>query len=341
MNHFNLTRLVLSLLVIVSHSHEIKFGGRHGEPLAMLVGRHSLGEIAVNGFFMVSGLLITSSWFKSVSPMDYIRKRLLRILPAFVVCYGLSVLLFGPMAARVTGAAYWSEMSGLEAAWGLLTLNQPQTPPVFIGTAFPGVNVSLWSIRYEFVCYTMVAALGMVGALNRRFSVVLFALFLVAFLAGVAAKDGLLDARLAVLSKAFVRLPMFFLAGSLLHWSPNLLRAFQRPLAWASCLGITLACLALPVWGELVTATVGTCGLLGFASSLRAGPRRWYDTTDVSYGLYLYAWPISQFLYLAAPDQSAWVNSLATILLALAAGWGSWVIVEKPFMRMKFRRADA
>jgi hypothetical protein len=50
MNHFNLTRLMLSLLVIVSPSYEIKFGGRPGECLAMLVEQHSLGERAVNGF---------------------------------------------------------------------------------------------------------------------------------------------------------------------------------------------------------------------------------------------------------------------------------------------------
>jgi peptidoglycan/LPS O-acetylase OafA/YrhL len=158
---------------------------------------------------------------------------------------------------------------------------------------------------------------------------------------GVVAQNYLFDDCLTVLSKAFVCLPIFFLASSLFHWNPHWFRPFQRPLAWAARPGVTVASLTLPVLGDLVCATVGTCGLLGFASSLRSGPRRWYDTTDVSYGLYLYAWPLSQFLYLAVPDQSAWFNSMATIVLALLAGWGSWVIVEKPFMRLKLRRMAA
>jgi peptidoglycan/LPS O-acetylase OafA/YrhL len=61
-NHFNLVRLVLSLLVIFSHSFELIDGNRTREPLTMLFGTNSFGEFAVDCFFIVSGFLITKSW---------------------------------------------------------------------------------------------------------------------------------------------------------------------------------------------------------------------------------------------------------------------------------------
>ena len=39
------------------------------------------GDLAVHGFFAISGYLITISWEKSAGALDYLRKRTLRILP--------------------------------------------------------------------------------------------------------------------------------------------------------------------------------------------------------------------------------------------------------------------
>ena len=67
-------------------------------------------------------------------------------------------------------------------AFVLQTLNlDPPLPEVFTWHPNPRINPSLWTIRYEFLCYLGVAVLGLVGALRRRY------LVLTAFLVSFAA----------------------------------------------------------------------------------------------------------------------------------------------------------
>lgn len=60
---FGFVRLLLATLVIVPHTTELIDGNRSRELLTSIFGTLSFGEIAVNGFFVVSGfsLLAASS----------------------------------------------------------------------------------------------------------------------------------------------------------------------------------------------------------------------------------------------------------------------------------------
>ena len=59
-NGFTGLRLALALAVVVSHAFSVATGAAGDEPLARLTG-YTLGEHAVNGFFAVSGFLVTMS----------------------------------------------------------------------------------------------------------------------------------------------------------------------------------------------------------------------------------------------------------------------------------------
>src|SRR4051812_3311244 len=89
-NHFDLLRLALSVLVLYSHSF-LMAGYEAAEPLkAVTAGQHSLGMLAVDAFFAVSGFLVTRSWVRSPG-VPFVRNRLLRIYPAFWVATAVSV----------------------------------------------------------------------------------------------------------------------------------------------------------------------------------------------------------------------------------------------------------
>ncbi len=60
-NNFNVMRLIFASLVLLSHSSELVDGDRHRELLTRVFGTISLGEVAVNGFFLLSGFLIIQS----------------------------------------------------------------------------------------------------------------------------------------------------------------------------------------------------------------------------------------------------------------------------------------
>jgi peptidoglycan/LPS O-acetylase OafA/YrhL len=57
---------------------------------------------------------------------------------------------------------------------------------------------------------------------------------------------------------------------------------------------------------------------------------------DLSYGIYLYSWPVQQIL---VQHFERWLTPgllfVATMPLAMAAALASWVCVEKPFLRLK------
>ena len=56
---------------------------------------------------------------------------------------------------------------------------------------------------------------------------------------------------------------------------------------------------------------------------------------DVSYGVYLYAFPIQQSVYALWPGLSFSASLLVVTVLTLIAGWLSWRLVEAPALRLK------
>jgi peptidoglycan/LPS O-acetylase OafA/YrhL len=59
----------------------------------------------------------------------------------------------------------------------------------------------------------------------------------------------------------------------------------------------------------------------------------------LSYGLYLYAWPVQNLIIQRTGAISPWPLFAATVLIAGALGYASWRIVERPLMGLKMHRS--
>src|SRR5664280_1690954 len=168
-NALNFLRLCFALLVIFSHS--IVLGGYRSETLW---GHGTLGDIAVDAFFAVSGFLIAASASRN-DVLRYLWQRFLRIFPAFWVCLLVTAFLIAPIGWVAQGrplGAYWSAPAGpihyVVVNWFLRIhaygiAGTPRQVPY--PNAWDG---SLWTLFYEFYCYLMVAFLAATTIIRRR-----------------------------------------------------------------------------------------------------------------------------------------------------------------------------
>ncbi|MBJ7312453.1 acyltransferase family protein [Rugamonas sp. CCM 8940] len=331
-NNFNLIRLALALLVIVSHAPEMLDGDRSRELLSRLFHTLSFGELAVDGFFILSGYLILQSWLGRPQPLAFLQKRLLRIVPGYLLAALLSAFVVGALGA---GGGYYGQFWWGGLARSLLLLDTPVTPATFVGSHYPSVNGAMWTIHYEFLCYLTVLALGLAGLLRWRHAPLAVlvlclslwgALALGAWpaLAGAAREETLLMLRFY---------SCFFTGASYFSYRAVIVYSARGALL---ALAVLLAGLTQPASAE-AGLLLGGAYLLFYCAFAAGGPllRRTQDMPDASYGVYLYGWPVGKLLAWYLPTISPLALALATIALAYLCGRLSWHWVEQPALRFK------
>ena len=331
-NGLNLVRLLLALGVVLWHSISLL-----GEHLPWQPAERLLLSGLVDGFFAVSGFLIVRSWLSDENPARFLSARALRILPGFWVCLLAVAFLVSPLYLLVTGrgvddaalrdgasyvthnAALWIFQDGIA---GAPTGGSPEDDGVW--------NGSLWTLSWEFVCYLGVLALGVTGLLRRVW--VLPVLFLVVLGVLAAALLPALDG--AHLVKHAARFGVMFLAGALLHQLRHRVPAHPGLVATAAAvvvLSATLVPADYRLVGALPLAYVVVVG--GALLKHRLGQVR----HDLSYGTYIYAYPVQQVVIAAVPGVAPAglfaLSVLGTVPLAAASWW--WV--ERPAQRLRTR----
>lgn len=332
-NHFNLARLALACLVIVAHGPEIVDGDRSREPLTLLFGTLSLGELAVDGFFLLSGYLIVRSWTGRPQWATFLESRARRIVPGFVVASLACALVVGPLGG---GPDYLERFASMQFLLSLVTLAPPAIPPVFEGTHYPVVNGSMWTIVHEVRCYLAVLAFGVLGGFRVRWAwaaaTVAFALLFMAARFDAWPLPGTSGQHAA---RFFM---LFGVGGCFWLYGRRILERDALVVPAAVLLGVAMT---MPRWAELGVALCGGFLILRFAVA-RATTLAWFNRLpDVSYGVYLYAWPITKLLLWWWPTLSAPTVTLLTLAASLAAGALSWHLVERPFMHGRPRAAPA
>ncbi|TAM63094.1 acyltransferase [Mycobacterium sp.] len=330
-NALNALRLALAAEVMLFHSWPIT---GHMPPHATLQLFFSVG---VDGFFAISGFLITRSWITDPRLRDYLTARALRILPGFYVCLIVTAFVFAPLsvaiqggsAAKLLGSTAPLEYVLKNSAVAYLQHDVGGTPrDVPGGDAWNG---SLWSLIWELLCYLVVAGIGVAGLANRRWispAILVLATGLALVLPPLTFPGVWTIPQLAVRSAI-----MFSAGAAMYQWRDVI------PARWslvAVCIVIVLAASRLPdyrVVGALPLAyAVIVSGALLQSDRLRL-------RTDLSYGVYIYAFPVQQLLGvcgLAAvlyPPVFFLVAVVATLPLAAA----SWFLIEKPSMSLKRR----
>lgn len=317
-NGLNLVRFGLASGVIFWHAFPLS-----GSDIAWAPLRQLVAEVWVDGFFAISGFLIVASWVRDPHVGRFLAARALRILPAFWVCLIATALVIAPVSSGVWGAENLTYVVKNAALW----IFQPGIDGTPRDVPYPGVwNGSLWTLSWEFACYVLVMVLGLAGLLRYRAS--LYAIFAICTIVTLATSTGLLGSELLI---TMARFGSMFTAGAIVWMERHRLSARPRWTALSLCL----------IGGALFLPDYRVLGALPLAYLMivigaRITSPRLQLRNDVSYGVYIYAFPVQQLLAMTAVGHlGVPAYAAASFALTLPLAVVSWFIVEKPSLRLK------
>jgi peptidoglycan/LPS O-acetylase OafA/YrhL len=149
-NQIVLIKTVLALIVILVHCSILS----QNENIYFLQ-KILDSTIAVKSFFMLSGYLVMGSYVNSPDICSYIKKRFMRIFPAYVFAIILC-LFIGLLVTNLNIKDFiLNQKTHRYIISNLVFLNfiQPDLPGVFEENSVSTLNGSLWTIKIELVLY--------------------------------------------------------------------------------------------------------------------------------------------------------------------------------------------
>jgi peptidoglycan/LPS O-acetylase OafA/YrhL len=338
-NAFDALRLFAALLVIFGHAFRLT--GEIGPAFAGV----NVATTGVKIFFVVSGYLVAQSWLRDPHAGRFLRRRLLRIMPGLAAVVLLTAFVLGPMMSNLPVSAYFSD----QRTWAYLANfafhPADELPGVFaINIAPHEVNGSLWSLAPEMSMYLLLPAVAIVSltltGAYRLFALLAFLVTLVALLVVLPAPDLRQWLVYGTRVWAWFSVAPFFLVGACFAfcgWD----RLLNRAIAFG-LLALLLVMPAVPLLTELLLIAALPYIVLAFGTAPAPFGGALTRRGDLSYGLYLYAFPIQQALVATVGTPGGALGNFAiTAILAGGCAALSWHFVEKPALRAKPVRAPS
>ncbi|RZL37250.1 MAG: acyltransferase [Pedobacter sp.] len=329
-NAIGFIRLILAIFVVVQHCYSLL---SHSDPLSS-IGLTSFGALGVNGFFILSGFLITSSWLNSESLINYVWRRILRIFPAFWICLLVTALIVAPIIIILKGQSLnqhiLSQMVGYILKNLTLIINRPDISNLTNKLAEKSLNGSLWTLSWEFLFYFLLAISGLFGALSKRKWLLIF--FTITYIACYWIDACKCTIFLKYYSNVNVAiLPYYFLVGSIGFLFKKYIP--DSKIIFAICIILWLLDLKYnpnyplhPFFLLYVLLWLATH--FSFKSIEKFG--------DFSYGLYIYHFVVIQTILISFDNK---FQPITLLLITLPTAFGlaylSWNLIEKRCMNFK------
>lgn len=345
-NSIGFLRWFLAFAVIFSHAGPL--GGFYNSRNLgnQWTDQQSFGGVAVEGFFFLSGFLITKSRMGRSTIFRYFWRRVLRIFPAFWAALLLTALVLAPIAwwgTRGTLSGYFSATN--ESPWTYLLdnmwlkLNQLNIAGMGEGTPLAACctadwNGSAWTLYHEFKGYILIGLFGLFGVLaNRIVATMAFSIMLLANTLLFAKVTADYSALSPIMSNFYdVMLLTPFLFGMMFAlWGDKIPVDDRLAIAAGSIAFFTFfIAYGWQLYGQFAFLYL----LMWCAVRLRL--QNWEKHGDLSYGIYIYAWPLQQFMAHFHVERLGWVGYHLVIAVAVhVAAYLSWHLLEKRALSLK------
>jgi peptidoglycan/LPS O-acetylase OafA/YrhL len=320
-NNYNSIRFFLAASVIYFHSFALtKAAGYIDYPDSYLqtIGL-SVGGLAVDCFFFLSGVFVTQSFYRDQSPINFTVRRFCRIWPGLFVCVAVTAVI-ACILTKGWGAwmylfepgfyGYVIPNSKLSLVW--------EIPGVFQNRPYAAINGAIHTLPTEAKMYVIVLCAGAVTLFRRRRTILIAGIVI---LAATLLDYGFFVKHLAMPDYGQPPMAMFF-AGVALFAVADYVKvkwwhvvvciglAVATPRPWSTTFGLAASASAMIVVGHMKWG--------------------WRPRSDVSYGIYIYGWPCQQFIVTFFPHLNPYALSGSALLLAWGFAALSWRLVEKP-----------
>lgn len=334
-NNFNVLRLAAALAVVVSHNYPIVSGSNRKEPFFRINGS-TLGLFAVDAFFVISGFLVTRSLLTHRRAFNYLLARALRVYPALLPML-IYTLVIGAWLTTLPAFAFLLSGETWEFVWRNFTLIggvQYRLPGLFKDNPYSSVvNGSLWTLPIEIWCYVGLLVLWLAAKLAFRKRLLAFKMVVVFVAIGSTAWFAYAAARQSPIDPAVRLVSMFAQGATYALLQEKFVYRSSRLLIVSMILAVSL------LTGRLFYVPYSCAfpyAVLSFALLPSIRLRRLERMPDVSYGVYIYAFPTAQAVVSVVGVASAEFVLLLTTLASLGLAILSWSLCEAPFLRLKW-----
>jgi peptidoglycan/LPS O-acetylase OafA/YrhL len=331
-NNFDLLRLLAASGVMALHVVDLS-----AEPALAFLGWLET-KISLSTFFIISGYLVYMSCDNTPLLRDYASKRVRRIVPAYVFVV-LVCALFGALLSTLPPAEYFGKswLQYLAANLSFLNFLHPGLPGVFTSNPFPGapVNGALWTIKVELMFYAVVPAI--VWMCRRWGHHLVLGL---GFVASCLWWGGFMALAYKLNKAGFVEVAkqmpgqlMFFLPGAWCYCE----RARLQQMGWKlGAIGAAVLWLASQ-WPQHVPSPgvflypIGLAALVSWAAHNLVYLGSVTRCGDLSYGIYMWHFPLIQALVQLGVFKASPLGGLALLLIAVVSLAAlTWHAVERP-----------
>lgn len=331
-NNMGVVRYLLALGVIVAH-----FNLLAGGDVPFLFSSYS----AVGGFFTLSGFLVYGSYLKHYSPGRYIKSRALRLLPAYwstilifaIALAGVSAL---PTSDYFTSSQFWKY---LLANLSFLNFIEPDLPGVFQDRGMTAVNVSLWTMKVEWMLYlTVPLVANVIRKTKWRPAYVFVGIYVLSIcyrLVFLWLYEETEKEIYNILGRQFVGQLMYFYVGVLIYYYFDYFMSHK-----AAVLVVSVSLLALQPWlgntvGVMVHPLAFGC-LVILASMVGKWGTFEGKRDNVSYNMYLVHAPIIQLVVFFGLTTvcGVWLTFAISLMSVVLLSVCMNLFVEKPIQKL-------
>lgn len=326
-NNLDLIRFIAAIMVIFSHAFPIAQGIGVQDPLSVATNDQiSFGSLAVSTFFFYGGFLICKSMHRCKQGEIYFKARIVRIFPPLI---GVTLVLtfgVGPIITSLSLEEYFSNISTYRYLLNGLLILQHDLPGVFTNNIYANtVNGPLWTLPIEFLCYIMCYIFYKLHLLEKKrmgVTIVLFSIgcFLVK----------MVSVRVLMLASVIRPVGLFFAGMLYFVFSESII--MSSSIGWLCLIGGLLS-IKMGVFNYTIFVFLPYF-LMYIGYGIKKKASQFAKRGEISYGVYLCAWPIQQIICQCFGGQmNPMLNFVLSILPSIIMGTIICKFVEEPLAK--------